>query len=452
MYNDITKPPPPLPTPRLQQLKPGVSLLPPLSRRGHGPGLILLTPDDRDIDTDTDGKLALALAIKKGVPSLLVKWAEEGYAVVGIQERAALAAGSGSDSASASNISTLLTTAIEALSRCEECDDHGQGKLKIGLVVYHPKLWNLVAPALSDKSEIVAAVIYATAADEASLAATTAAPVLRHLAGSFRSGSGADPGESVAVQTKRASLLPSSSSYYHPKAKTHEFAIPFQPSFDYGTEALSHTRTLSFLKPLMGGPYFDLEAIWDEHTYYEFADRSVEHTMSTMVQEPYVNHIPTMNGGIGREPLTDFYRHNFIFNNSADTETELLSRTLGIDRVVDEFLFKFTHDKMLDWLLPGVPPTHRKAEVPFTAVVNIRGDRLYHEHIAWDQGTVLVQLGLMPEYLPFPYPLPPGSTAATPGKQVQYRVPVAGVETALKMADRNSVPSNELFKYRIREV
>jgi carboxymethylenebutenolidase len=49
------------------------------------------------------------------------------------------------------------------------------------------------------------------------------------------------------------------------------------------------------LKPKMGGPYFDLEEIWEEHTYYEFADRSVEHTMSTMVQEPYVNHVPTVS-------------------------------------------------------------------------------------------------------------------------------------------------------------
>lgn len=45
----------------------------------------------------------------------------------------------------------------------------------------------------------------------------------------------------------------------------------------------------------MGGPYFDLEVIWDEHTYYEFDDRSVECTMATMVQEPYVNHIPTVS-------------------------------------------------------------------------------------------------------------------------------------------------------------
>ena len=100
----------------------------------------------------------------------------------------------------------------------------------------------------------------------------------------------------------------------------------------------------------MGGPCFDLEAIWEEHTLYEFGERAVEKTMSTMVQEPYVNHIPTMTGGIGRAALTDFYRNHFVFNNPDDTALELVSRTVGIDRVIDEFLFSFTHDRMIDWL------------------------------------------------------------------------------------------------------
>jgi carboxymethylenebutenolidase len=84
-------------------------------------------------------------------------------------------------------------------------------------------------------------------------------------------------------------------------------------------------------------------------------------------------------------------------------------------------------------------------------VVNIRGDRLYHEHIAWDQATVLVQLGLMPEYLPFPYALPGGKRPAA-GKKFEFQVPAAGRETAMKMRDKNAVPSNELFHFRIREV
>jgi carboxymethylenebutenolidase len=138
--------------------------------------------------------------------------------------------------------------------------------------------------------------------------------------------------------------------YAYPKMADGNFALPFKPSFSYSSEAVSHTRNLTFLKPLIDGPYFDLEAIWEEHTYYEFADRSVAHTMSTMVQEPYVNHVPTMTGGVGRKKLKAFYRDHFIFNNSVDTEMEMISRTLGVDRVVDEFIFKFTHDMEIDWM------------------------------------------------------------------------------------------------------
>lgn len=86
-----------------------------------------------------------------------------------------------------------------------------------------------------------------------------------------------------------------------------------------------------------------------------------------------------------------------------------------------------------------------------TAIVNIRGDRLYHEHIAWDQATILVQLGLIPEYLPYPYTLPDGRQAG-PGKRFEYRVPAGGAETAQKLKDEHSVPSNQMLEYAVREV
>lgn len=102
--------------------------------------------------------------------------------------------------------------------------------------------------------------------------------------------------------------------------------------------------------------------------------------------------------------------------------------------------------------IPGIPPTHKHVRIPFTSIVNIRGDRLYHEHIAWDQSTVLRQLSLLPEWLPFPYPLADGRMPAK-GKRFEYRVPTAGVETAMKAADEGSVRSNELMVGEgIREV
>lgn len=71
------------------------------------------------------------------------------------------------------------------------------------------------------------------------------------------------------------------------------------------------------------------------------------------------------------------------FSNPDDVELVNISRTVGIDRVVDEFIFRCTHDREIDWLLPGVPPSGKQIEVPMLGVINFRGDRLYHEHIWW---------------------------------------------------------------------
>ncbi|KAJ4351618.1 uncharacterized protein N0V89_006961 [Didymosphaeria variabile] len=411
MFNDVTKPPPPLPKEELRILDQGVSMLSPLTRRGHGPGIIVLVSDS-----------SASTKIIEGVPSHLVKWAEEGYAVVEIEQQALQ-----------KNVKDALSQAVNALKQNKKC----KPKEKIGVVAYDPMCWNLAAEAVNSIPEVAATAVYADTAEQKLIAASSA-PSMYHLAGK---------GSDRPLRSENLTL------YYYPEVQSYTFATPFQKTFHYTQEAISHTRSITHLKKQMGGPWFDLELIWDEHTYYEFADRSVEHTMSTMVQEPYIGALIgiQLTGGVGREPLTNFYAHNFIFNNSADTNLELISRSIAIDRIIDEFIFTFTHDRELDWLVPGIPPTNLKVEVPFCAVVNIRGDRLYHEHISWDQGTVLRQLGLLPEYLPFPHPLPDGKAPA-PGKRLEYRVPVFGTEVAHKMRDRNTVPSNEMFHFKIREV
>lgn len=114
-------------------------------------------------------------------------------------------------------------------------------------------------------------------------------------------------------------------------------------------------------------------------------------------------------------------------------------------------LLEVTVDSMNS--LPGIPPTGIYVEIPCTSVVNVRGDRLFHEHIAWDQATVLRQLGLLPEYLPFPYTVSgPGGEQPSPGKRLEYRVPTAGIETAKKLIDESAAESNAMFAYAIREV
>ena len=148
---------------------------------------------------------------------------------------------------------------------------------------YSEEIWNVARPILTQYPEIVASVVYfhgegTTADGDAPL------PLLKHIAG--------PPKQSTSQPGKHASK-----EYYYPKVKGQWYS-PGDADFDYAADSVAHTRNLQFLKPKMGGPYFDLEAIWEEHTYYEFADRSVEHTMSTMVQEPYVNHIPTVSKSV----------------------------------------------------------------------------------------------------------------------------------------------------------
>lgn len=152
-----------------------------------------------------------------------------------------------------------------------------------------------------------------------------------------------------------------------------------------------------------------------------------------MVSEPYVNHIPTLTGGIGYKDLHRFYKDFFIPGNPPSLEMRLLSRTIGTDRIVDEMYVCFTHTQEIPWMLPGVMPTDKEVEVALVSVVCIRGGKLYHEHIYWDQATVLVQIGLLDPEL-------------VPNGNGRKRLPVVDAKGARKVLDEKSVQSNELLE------
>jgi carboxymethylenebutenolidase len=166
-----------------------------------------------------------------------------------------------------------------------------------------------------------------------------------------------------------------------------------------------------------------LNDLWEEHIRGEFATKETTATLDTMVPDAYVNHIPVMTGGVGREQLREFYSKHFIPKMPPDTEIVPVSRTIGNERLVDEMVFRFTHTIEMDWMLPGVAPTGKRVECALVVIVHFRDGKLAHEHIYWDQASVLVQLGLL-----------------DPAK-----LPVAGKETALKLTN-TSLPSNELIR------
>ena len=147
--------------------------------------------------------------------------------------------------------------------------------------------------------------------------------------------------------------------------------------------------------------FADLGEIFDGHIEKEFADRDVDATMKTMVPEPYVHCVPIMAGGFGGQGVRRFYSEHFVNQIPKDATVTPISRTVGKDQVVDELIVSFTHDTQWDYLLPGIPPTGKHVDLPHVVVMKFENGKVAHEHIWWDQASLLVQVGLLdPANLP----------------------------------------------------
>jgi carboxymethylenebutenolidase len=168
----------------------------------------------------------------------------------------------------------------------------------------------------------------------------------------------------------------------------------------------------------------DIGAVFDAHVAAEFVHLDLGATMATMTEDPYVNHVPVMTGGVGLEEVRSFYGRHFIGKWPADIAITPVSRTVGDEQVVDELVLSFTHDIEMPQLLPNVPPTGRAVQLAFCVVAKFDGDKLAHEHIYWDQASLLVQVGLLD---------PAG-------------LPVTGAEQAENVLDPRARPLNELMR------
>lgn len=207
----------------------------------------------------------------------------------------------------------------------------------------------------------------------------------------------------------------------------HAFGRPGGEHFNAPAAELANLRSLEFfVTHLAGGGLASaqqaLSARWDDHVKYEFATRNTDDTLETMVGDAYVNHVPVMTGGVGHDELREFYSKRFIPQMPPDTGMTPVSRTIGVDRIVDEMVFEFTHTSKMDWMLPGVEPTGKHVRVALVVIVHFRDGKLAHEHIYWDQASVLAQLGLIDS----------------------SKLPVAGVESAEKVLNP-TLASNELM-------
>jgi len=204
--------------------------------------------------------------------------------------------------------------------------------------------------------------------------------------------------------------------------------------FNKVAASLAWSRTLGTLRKALKLED-DLEQVRVDNITTKFATKSPAATMAGMTPDAYVNHVPTMTGGVGQKDLFLFYRDYFIPKNPPSLQMKLVSRTMAVDRVVDEMVFSFKHTQEVPWMLPEVPPTNKVVHIALVSIVCIRGGRLYSEHIYWDQASVLVQVGLLdPKLVP----------DAMKSKGLK-RLPVYGAETASKVLDEDSKPSNELI-------
>ena len=142
-------------------------------------------------------------------------------------------------------------------------------------------------------------------------------------------------------------------------------------------------------------PHNNLASVFDKHINCEFEKIDVDSTMQTMVKEPYVHHVPILTGGIGYEKVYTFYSGSFVGKMPSDTKFVRISRTIGKDQVVDELILSFTHDIEIPAMVPEIPPTGRYVELPLVVVMKFKGNKIAHEHIYWDQASLLYQIGLI---------------------------------------------------------
>ena len=253
-------------------------------------------------------------------------------------------------------------------------------------------------------------------------AANLTSPLLLHLAGDDKF----CPPEAQAQIHQTLDGNPLVTIHDYP-GREHAFGRVGGEHYHAADAELANLRSLEFLVTHLAGAGLasaqqTLSSRWDDHVKYEFATRNTDHTLETMVPDAYVNHVPVMTGGVGHDELREFYSKHFIPQMPPDTSMTPVSRTIGVDRIVDEMVFEFTHTSKMDWMLPGVEPTSKHVRVALVVIVHFRDGKLAHEHIYWDQASVLAQLGLIDS----------------------EKLPVAGVESAEKVLDPKR-PSNTLM-------
>ena len=137
----------------------------------------------------------------------------------------------------------------------------------------------------------------------------------------------------------------------------------------------------------------DLVKLWEAHVIGEFVEKDEELSLSTMVDDASVMHMPTRSGGKGKDELRAYYRDMFIPSIPEEWEHTMTNRVVTDDCIVEEATIRMVHSKQMDWFLPGLPPTGKTITAELVIIIEFREGKMSAERIYWDQAAVLRQLG-----------------------------------------------------------
>jgi hypothetical protein len=212
------------------------------------------------------------------------------------------------------------------------------------------------------------------------------------------------------------------------------FAEHDLPEYSYTAAELSWTRSLAAVRKGFKRDV-DIEQVREAHAALSLGHRDPNATIQAMRPDAHVTYLPTLTGGIGTGALHHFYKDFFMPGLPPSFNTRLVSRTSGVDRVVDEFVVSFNHSVVMQWILPGILPTNRNVEIAMVSVVAVKGGKLVHEHVYWDQASVLMQIGA----------LDPNNVPKQLKEKGCEKLPIVGREASRKLLDPDAVPANDLL-------
>lgn len=139
---------------------------------------------------------------------------------------------------------------------------------------------------------------------------------------------------------------------------------------------------------------WELERVRNAFHEAVYVAHDVDAAMEATAPQCSLVNVPMMTGGGDRDAVRRHLAEDVVPHLPADLTFRRLARTVDKLRVVDEVVVEFTHDRELPWLLPGAPPTLRRAEVLAVTVVTLRQMHITTLRTLWDHSDLLSQLGL----------------------------------------------------------